>query len=397
MKFSSVSIVLAYFWHSKKIWRKPGKATVLIVDRPDSEVFLTYLDRKSVDILDLRGESLNLYVLFKCLLHWKLSPIDYSFQYLACVKPRVALTFTDNNPLFYQLKTHQKNLTTLFVQNGVRGEHADVFGFFKMQTHSSNKRQVDHMLTFGNVIGREYSKYIEGATHSIGSFKNNLYQSKTQVSLKSVLFLSQYRPPQSRESKPIYMQDNKPIFRKQFYSTEEFLLPLLHQYCLQNKLELKICMCSDDQTNEESNYFRSLLENRNFELTKTRNIYSSYEEVAAAGFVVFVESTLGYEALARGKKTAAFSLRGKLLGAADRNFGWPADLPENGPFWTNYADEREFKRVMDYITTVSDEEWEQTRHRYVPELMEYDPGNTRFLKLMCEIGVPLKAEYQNDV
>jgi surface carbohydrate biosynthesis protein len=379
------------------MWRKPGQAKVLIYDRAEFEVLLTYLDPKSVEILDLRGESLNLYVLFKCLLHWKLSLINYIFQYLTCVKPSVALTYTDNSTLFYQLKSHQKDLTTIFIQNGVRGEVGDVFGFFKMQTHSRNKYQVDYMLTFGNAIGREYSKYIDGKTYPIGSFKNNFHQSKTQKQLKSVLFLSQYRPPPRPESRPWVIYDHKPIFWKQFYAAEEFLLPLLQQYCLQNKLELKICMFWSDQTKEECNYFRSLLGNETLELLKRSSWYSSYENVDAAGFVVFVDTTLGYEALARGKKVAAFSLRGKSLGSAACNFGWPADLPDNGPFWTNHADEREFKRVMDYITTVSEEEWVKTRQRYVPELMEYDPGNTRFLKLMREIGVPLKREYKNDV
>jgi hypothetical protein len=51
---------------------------------------------------------------------------------------------------------------------------------------------------------------------------------------------------------------------------------------------------------------------------------------------------------------------------------------------------------MDYITSVSDETWEQTCRRYVPDLMEYDSGNTLFLKLMRKIGAPLKAEYKDD-
>lgn len=50
---------------------------------------------------------------------------------------------------------------------------------------------------------------------------------------------------------------------------------------------------------------------------------------------------------------------------------------------------------MDYITQVSDEEWEKTRQRYVPDLMEYDPGNTRFIKLMQELGVPLNEQNPN--
>lgn len=395
MKFSSVPKVLAYIWHSKKIWRKPGNAKALIFDRSGSEVLLTYLDPNSLEILDLRGESLNLYVLFRCLLHWKLSSIDYIFQYLSCVEPSVALTFIDNNILFYQLKNHKKDLITVFVQNGIRAEAGCVLGILKKQTNFRNKYHVDYMLTFGKAIGKKYSEYIEGKTYPIGSFKNNIHQLKSKKQLKSVLFLSQYRIPPSSESSPILILDNRQIFWKQFYSAEEFLLPLLRQYCSQNELNLKICMCSDDQMKEER-YFRSLLGHENLELLKKTNLYSSYGKVAVAGFVVFIDTTLGYEALARGKKTAAFTLRGKLIGSSSRNFGWPADLSDNGPFWTNHADEREFKRVMDYITTVSDEEWEQTRQRYIPELMEYDPGNTRFLRLMREIGVPLKAEYQDE-
>jgi surface carbohydrate biosynthesis protein len=311
--------------------------------------------------------------------------------------PSVALTFIDNNPLFYQLKSHQKDLTTVFVQNGLKGGPGDIFGFLEMQTHFPNKYQVDYMLTFGNATGRKYSEYIEGKTLPIGSFKNNLYQLRPQKPSKSVLFLSQYRPPPTPESRPVLIHGNQKIFWKQFYFAEEFLLPLLQQYCLQNKLELKICMSSADQTKEERNYFRFLLGNETLECLIKSNIYSSYENVEAAEFVVFVDTALGYEALARGKKAAAFTIRGKSLGSASCNFGWPADLPDDGPFWTSHADEHEFERVMDYITSVSDEDWEQTRQSYVPDLMEYDPGNTRFLKLMRKIEVPLKQEYKDDV
>jgi len=394
MKLSSVPKALGYLWHSRKIWHKPGKANVLIYDRDGSEVFLKYLEPKGVEILDVRGESLNLYVLCKCLLRWEISLLHYSLQYLSCVEPSVALTFVDNNHLFYQLKSHHKNLTTVFVQNGVKGEVGDVIGFLKMQTRIPNKFQVDHMLTFGNAAGRKYLEYIEGKIIPIGSIKNNIYQSEPQKQFRSVLFLSQYRPPPSPESRPILVHGNRRISWKQFYSVEAFLLPLLHRYCLQNKLALKICMCSYDETEGESNYFKALLGNEGVELLKKTGSYSGYENVEAAEFVVFVDTALGYEALGRGKKAAAFTLRGQLLGSASCNFGWPADIPLSGPFWTNDTDEHEFKRVMDYITSVSDDEWEQTRRRYVTELMEYDPGNTRFVKLMREIGVPLKREYQ---
>ena len=371
---------------------------MLIFDRTACDIFLSYLDPKSVEMLDVRGESLNLYVLFRCLINRKLSRINYYFQYLTCVNPSVALTLIHNDSSFYLLKSHKKDLITVFVQNGLLQDMGVVFGFSNKQTHFRNKFKTDYMLVFGDAAGREYAKYVEGNTLSIGSFRNNIYQTKTQKLAKSVLFLSPYRPPPSPETRLMFI-DNQWISWKQFYSAEEFLLPLLQKYCLQNQLELRICMvCSDQKSSAlEHNYFRSLLGSETCELLSKTNSFSSYENVHAAEFVVSSGSTLGYEALALGKKTAKFTLRGKLLGVASRNFGWPADLPDKGPFWTNHADEREVERVMDYITNVKDEEWEQTRQRYVPELMQYDPGNTRFLKLMREIGAPLKREYGNYV
>ena len=66
-------------------------------------------------------------------------------------------------------------------------------------------------------------------------------------------------------------------------------------------------------------------------------------------FVVSIDSTLGYEAFGRGNKTAIFGCRDDFLNTSDLKFGWPADLPNNGPFWTNDQDEMQFQRVMDYL------------------------------------------------
>lgn len=397
MNFSNIPKVLWNFLKKKKIWRKPKRARVLIWDREGSDLFLNYLAPQSLEILDLREESVNLYVLFKCFLKFQRSLKSYVYQYLECVKPKVLLTFIDNDISFYKLKDHRPDLTTVFVQNGLRGEVGDVFGELKVSGKVSKKYQVNHMLTFGSSIGLKYLQYIDGQVHPIGSFMNNLFQSKTPKQLRTVLFISSCRTPPNNESKPMFVYKNKPFFWKELVVPEVLLLPFLHKYCLSNRLELKICLSTADPKNEEGNFYQSLVGNETLEVLKKTDLFSSYEKVGSAEFVVYLESTLGLEALARGKRTAAFSIRGQLMGFETTNFGWPLELPDTGPFWTNQATEQEFKRVMDYITMVSDEEWEQTRRRYIPELMEYDPGNTRFLKLMRELGVPLKAEYQKKV
>ena len=174
-----------------------------------------------------------------------------------------------------------------------------------------------------------------------------------------------------------------------FYSPEQFLLPLLLAYSRNHEIDLKICGCSTDNIKGEANYFQSLLRSGNWTFIPRIDSHNSYEVIERYEFIVFIDTTLGYESLARGKKTAAFSVRGALINSPGHDFGWPANIPKHGPFWTCDKNEMEFERIMNYMLTVNDNEWEGTRKEYISQLIEYDPGNTKFLKLMKELQIPL--------
>ena len=118
--------------------------------------------------------------------------------------------------------------------------------------------------------------------------------------------------------------------------------------------------------------------------------YTSYQAVDSAEIVVSTDSTLGYESIARGKKTAIFSIRSTLLEMSDCAYGWPADYPDEGPFWTNKPDSDIFIRILDYLFEVSDEQWKKdVESTNFSSLMEYDPGNTIFQSILeKELGVP---------
>ena len=62
-----------------------------------------------------------------------------------------------------------------------------------------------------------------------------------------------------------------------------------------------------------------------------RGIYLTAE----SKFIVTIDSTLGYECLARGQRVCFFSNRSKYLNIKDYfRFGWPLNLPEEGKCWT---------------------------------------------------------------
>jgi surface carbohydrate biosynthesis protein len=388
LKKSSIVKSLVYIWQVKKIWHKPKKAKVLIYDRFSSEFFLEYIDRSDVEIVDVRrnvcGESVNIYVIINCILSLKFSRSSYISKYISLVKPAVAITFVDENAAFYRLKNSYPNLITISVQNGNRGDK-DILNRLNKGNYSYGYFSVDHLLTFGSAIGNQYHQYIKGEIVPIGSLKNNLCRSVGSYARNTILFISEFE----KKHAGFTCADGSNIPWEDFFSAEHKVLGFLMSYCIRKGLLLQVCGRTAGFDGSEYAYYRDLLGDKGWQFVPHgEEIYgtSSYHFVDSAEFVVFIGSTLGFESLARGKKTAAFCIRGN---AFNMKFGWPANLPDNGPFWTNYADECEFERVLDYLTTVDDGDWEQTRQQYIPQLMEYDPGNTRFISLMQLLAVSL--------
>jgi surface carbohydrate biosynthesis protein len=282
-------------------------------------------------------------------------------------------------------------MTTIFVQNGLRSIMGDIFG--QLMTAKESKKadyRVDYMLCFGSAVGQKYSDYISGNVKPIGSFINNMTR-KIQAGSppNSVLFLSQYRSPPVSTDIPMFYNGNDAIYWDSYFSSEVLILPHLYSFCQERGLNLRICGCSIDNPLSEKQFFKNILGDDGWEYIPRSSGYSSYKHVDLASYIITIDTTLGYEALARGKKVAAFTIRGKAMNAIDYNFGWPKILPNDGPFWTNYFSEVEFIRIMSHITTVTDDEWEKDRIRYTSELMEFDPGNTKFLNLMKDLQVPL--------
>jgi surface carbohydrate biosynthesis protein len=136
-------------------------------------------------------------------------------------------------------------------------------------------------------------------------------------------------------------------------------------------------------------FYREILGDRKYEYVPRSGWYSNYRIAIDARYVVFTNSTLGHECLGRGKRVACLSARGaEFIESADYKFGWPLALPDSGPFWTNLSDTGEFKRVLDYVTTVDDAEWMKSWRAYGPDQMDYDPGNTRLRTLLERLDVP---------
>jgi surface carbohydrate biosynthesis protein len=382
---SKLKLFYKIFIASPKQWHLPKKAEVLIYDACEAEVMLPYLTKYSVTTMAVRGELINMSCLLLAMLKldwWKGQPLRaYSNAFIQVVSPKVVITFIDNNPRFYEISKCFPNVKTIFVQNGLRSEQGDVFSSLV----KSENYHVDHIMVFGVAIARKYKLYITGSVLALGSLKSNKVK-KTNVALNgSILFFSQYRCKPKNNSPSHVDGKGEPLYHHQYYSSEAIVLRFLAKWCVEHKKSLKIAGMSQEKTSLEIDFFEAILGGCTWEYLPRTGRYNSYKLVDSADIVVGIDSTLSYESIGRGKKTAFFSCRGVNFLSICRNFGWPADLPNNGPFWTNDQDEMQFQRIMDYLNTVNDEDWHLMRQRYASELMAFDPGNTRLVGLLDQL------------
>ena len=83
-----------------------------------------------------------------------------------------------------------------------------------------------------------------------------------------------------------------------------------------------------------------------------------------------------------------FSIRGSLLGIQGLTYGWPGDFADEGPFWTNRPDAKEFERILDYLVEIDDVTWQKdVQAGGFPGLMMYNPENSILRSILeTELG-----------
>jgi surface carbohydrate biosynthesis protein len=245
------------------------------------------------------------------------------------------------------------------------------------------------MLVHNTVVGRHYGNYVSGNIIPLGSLKNNSTPISPDKEKKGVLFISQFhaKPPCNA---PLWVEpDGTPVYWDQFFRVDKSTIGFLGKWCHDNQKLLLICGRENKEWHIERDFFASELPDCAWEFVPRSSGSSAYMLIDSAEIVVTIDSTLGYEAIGRGKKTAVLSCRVIDCPNSSRKlawpFGWPADFPDKGLFWTNDMKAQEFNRVMDYLSEINDTDWESVRQQYTGALMAFDPANSLLVALLKQI------------
>ena len=388
---------LCYFFQTRKVWAWPQQGEVLIYDAGNSAILLEYLNPWNPEILHIRGEKINMLVLLKSLFKKGKRSDAYIDCFIEKVHPRLIVTTIDNSPFFYKISKRHPNIKTLFLQNGLRGYFSDIFEILEnLDSDTISTFFVDYMLVFGSEIGKKYSQYLKGKVLSAGSIKNNFVRKKYSPQPGVIAFIGEWVL-----GRRVSIGENLFSFEDFWTRPDSIVISCLMNYASENNKRLVIIpsspqarngydsKTSSDLLSMEKDYYRQLMDIEP-EFSEFLDSYTSYQAVDSAEIVVTLESTLGYESVARCQKTALFQIRSTLLELSERSYGWPGNFPEEGPFWTNKPDPEIFTRILDYLFNVSDDQWKKdVESTNFSSLMEYDPGNTIFQSILKkELGVP---------
>jgi surface carbohydrate biosynthesis protein len=388
-----VWVIFKRFRNTKFVWSWPRHAEVLIFDSPGLYLLMKYLEPWDPELLYIRGEQLNVRVFLRSLFRGGGKLENYIDCFIDKVRPRLIVTFVDNDVLFYKLGLKHPEVKTLFVQNGWRD-----YKCFKicdrMEPKELDKLFVDYMLVFGSVVGEHFSQFVKGCTVPVGSLSNNFTPKINSPKQGVIAFVSGWRPL------ALDGEFNKTGI--EYIMSCNLIVPFLEDYAKKKNKRFMIVPCSIAKQSAESAsrkikssnfsnikkttwiskdekaFFARLLGHEP-EFIENEDFFPSYQAIDSAEVVIAVDSTLGYESIARGNKTGIFAVSSNFVKDKSLKFGWPGDFSGEGLYWTDKADPARFTKILDYLFEVDDAQWRKDLEvTNFSSLMVYDPGNTIF-------------------
>lgn len=363
---SKLAKVIRIFFKCKFDFKKVKKEKMLIFDTVS---LLLASKFKKFEILDVRYEVFNFWILLENFMNLKFTFKDYILTFISKVNPKVVLTFSDNYLLFYELKNYFPKVKFIAVQNGYR--HKSQLNDFK--NHKNKRWFVDYLFTFGKNSEIFYKKFLKCDNFiNLGSFRNNKVKLKKSSGKKNILFISTFRLGYY-----LYKSDD--------YNVESKIIKIINIFCVKKKIKLFIATATRETYLEEKNFLLSKLpEKHNVRVIRRKGQFSNYSLVNKFETIVFDDSTLGYEAIVRKKKIVAISCR-KEKGKISSPFGFPTTKSNKGFFFTNFGTEKEIFRVLNNVYSLSQKKWLKNYQEKLNVFMNFNKDNIKLKKVINKL------------
>ena len=366
------------FIRSQKIIKFPIKNNFLIYDLSGSSLIKNFLKLTNCSIYYNRFEKIYIFIFiisfFNSLFGKKNISYYYKKFFLKHVKPKVILTYIDNNPSFFEIKKIYPSAKTISIQNGSR-INLDQFYNKKKNYYA------DLICVWNKYYKKLYKKGLKGKIIEIGSFKSNQVKIFKNKIKNKILFISHFRDYESIND-TFQIHKKKKITWKKYYESESKILPILEEEIKKNKKKFYILGATN--LKKEENFYKKILK-YNFSFIKNNTRFGSYRHIDQSELVISVDSALGYESLSRLNKTVFLSIRSKELNIPELKFGFPKTLKDLGFFWINYFEKNEIKKIINNNLKIDLKNWKKKNFSKFNDLMCYDFNNIILKKELAKI------------
>ena len=372
---SNILRVFCTIYKTRYVIKKPKEKEILLIDKLSEELLLNSIFKKKYEVLHSKKYQINLFILLKAFLKFNFFSFheNYTYEYIRQVKPKVVISFKDNDIFFYRLKNIFKNIKFISVQNGFRHKNEIFFNSLSVEKKKKTKLAVDYYFLFGRNNILKLKKFIKFTPKLLGSFRNNKVSLSNKRSKKnSVLFVSNFRL-------------KKVNFDKRGYNVEKKILSHVKDFCNKYKLYLNIAGSTITDQSLEKDYLTSDLKKDNINyILKVKTTRAAYDLIDKYDLIIFIDSTLGYESIARKKKIASFSCR-KKDNSLIRPFGFPNTKKFNDFFYSHSDTKKEVFRVLKNAFFISNKKWLKYYFPELKDLISYNKNNELFYKTIKNI------------
>ena len=346
-------------------WKGKVRAKTLgIIDSCRADELVTYLSIKDYFVINIRKEVIYFVPICLAILRYffakKNLPLTWFYiaEVIKFLGLKQVISFQDNNPVLYRLKTDLGLTVKVFViQNAWRSYAGDLPILWDQERDA--KREIDVFFGFNESIVGYYIERVNCKGVVVGSLKcahfNRDFLIRDYGSHENIAYISQVER---------LVDDHKllcPVLRiplKDSCITDFRCLKIIDHYCFSRNLSLSIIMRSD--RDEEGRLYSALRLRSRWDLVPRKSLFSSYQAMFKSAAVVCTDSTLGYESLSLGLKTFFVSARDKQIGTCGFQFGWPSELGANLPFTLDSFDQHLFDIKLTSVLNMSVSDWHET-------------------------------------
>lgn len=344
-------------------------ADIAIFDTHTADKLCEVLSGYSVFTIDARGESIYFLILLEAFLKFlrlcgkkKLSVLYYS-TFVNRLNAKICITNQDAHQIFFDLARDNVGVKFIALQQGLKTEFS-IGNFSKI---------------YGDYFsfGPAYAEKLDNGEASVfvgGSLKANSAEFDIGKYVR-VSYISGFVSHQLDVN--VFCNYNYAEFS---YPAIYSSLRLVDEFCAKNKIDLILTSKSFRERSgaERSYVLKNEIQLYENVLGKKANIAvgDSYKISGESQLVICDQSALGYELLGRGCKVVFLNFISHFLHSPSYKFGWPLELPNQGPFWSSVPDPVYIEKILTSVWNMSKSEWDEVAGPYKEKLMVYDKGHS---------------------